>query len=303
VRNKPHAIEWPTLLLIIVTYLVWILAGLVLWPIAPLAALIIMAVFIALHSSLVHESIHGHPTRNGTINAALVICNPGLIWPFHRFRTLHLRHHADDRLTDPFDDPESYYRALWYYEGLPNWFQGLLGLSNTLIGRLILGPPMSTIALLSQDISAMWHGDKPVQRAWLFHICGLLPILFLIIWVFQIPLWLYVITACWGGAALISLRTFAEHQWHENPDGRTLIVERSLFSILFLNNNLHLVHHKNPTVPWYQLPALYRHKREHWASLNQGYIFPNYWKLFSSYALIAKEPVVHPVLRRSKEIE
>jgi fatty acid desaturase len=33
----------------------------------------------------------------------------GLVWPFRRFKALHLRHHADERLTDPFDDPESYY--------------------------------------------------------------------------------------------------------------------------------------------------------------------------------------------------
>ena len=32
---------------------------------------------------------------------------------------MHLRHHADERLTDPFDDPESYYQALWQHDELP----------------------------------------------------------------------------------------------------------------------------------------------------------------------------------------
>ena len=39
----------------------------------------------------------------------------GLVYPFRRFKALHLRHHADERLTDPFDDPESYYQALWQH--------------------------------------------------------------------------------------------------------------------------------------------------------------------------------------------
>ncbi len=302
---KPNTlrIEWPTLALIVATYGTWFATGMFVFPLSATLALIGMAVLNALHSSLVHEVIHGHPTRNARLNAALVFMNVGLIWPFHRYRKMHLSHHADDRLTDPFDDPESYYRALYVYESFPRWFKGLLGLSNTLVGRLILGPIMSTVALILGDGRAMLRGDFAVIRAWILHLIGLAPVIFCVVYVFEIPLWLYLVTACYGGAMIISLRTFAEHQWHETPEGRTLIVERSPLSFLFLNNNLHLVHHQNPTAPWYDLPRLYAQDRERWLALNHGYVFPNYWKLFQSYALIAKEPVAHPAWHRSKETE
>lgn len=302
--NFPKSrIEWPTLALILSTYALWVCIGWQIYPHTPAIALGLMAILNALHSSLVHEALHGHPTRSGWVNELLVSANPGLIWPFRRFRAMHLRHHADERLTDPFDDPESYYRALWYYDGLPKWLQRVLGWSNTLVGRLLVGPPLSTFALMAGDYAAMRTGDKSVRQAWLLHLIGLIPIIACLVFVFHIPVWLYLITACWGGAAIISLRTFAEHQWHETPEGRTIIVEKSPLSLLFLNNNLHLVHHKNPTTPWYRLPALYARDKASWRLMNHDYVYANYWKLFRAYALMAKEPVVHPAWHRSKEAE
>ena len=112
------------------------------------------------------------------------------------------------------------------------------------------------------------------------------------------PVWLYVLGPVWLGQALIAVRTYAEHQWSERPDGRTIIVEHSPLSLLFLNNNLHLVHHKSPNVAWYRLPALFRERREQWIAMNNGYVFPGYAALLWRYAFRAKEPVAHPVLRR-----
>jgi fatty acid desaturase len=118
---------------------------------------------------------------------------------------------------------------------------------------------------------------------------------------FGMPLWLYVLIPAWFGQSIIAIRTFAEHQWSENPEGRTIIVERSPLSFLFLNNNLHFVHHKKPTVAWYRLPGLFRADRDNWLKANNGYTYPNYLALVKAYAFRAKEPVVHPVLRRHPE--
>ena len=71
--------------------------------------------------------------------------------------------------------------------------------------------------------------------------------------------------------------------------------------MLFLNNNLHLVHHKSPNVAWYRLPKLFRDRREQWIAMNNGYVFPGYFALLKEYAFKPKEPVVHPALRRSPE--
>ncbi len=83
-----------------------------------------LGVLLAMQSSLMHEAAHGHPTRKAWINELLVGLPIGLVYPFRRFKALHLRHHADERLTDPFDDPESYYRALWQHEELPAGAEG-----------------------------------------------------------------------------------------------------------------------------------------------------------------------------------
>jgi len=267
---------------------------------APPVAFALLVLAVALQSSLMHEASHGHPTRNALANEILVGLPVGLVYPFRRFKALHLRHHADERLTDPFDDPESYYRALWRYEELPGWLKGLLGFNNTMVGRFLIGPAIANIGFVLTEARLMAEGDRAVRRAWLHHAAGLALVLPLVLFVFAVPVWAYL-AAAYLGQSLISIRTFAEHQWSERPDGRTIIVERSPLALLFLNNNLHLVHHKMPTVAWYRLPALFRARRAEWVKLNDNYVYPSYLALFRDFAFRRKEPVVHPVLRRSRE--
>lgn len=290
-------LEWPTLSVILACYGGWALAGFWLYPLSPALALAVMAVMTALHSSLVHECLHGHPTRHRWINEALVTLPLSLIYPFRRYRVTHLAHHNDLRLTDPFDDPESYYRARWQFEALPGWLQRALKLNNTLLGRVLLGPCLGAGGFLvdeARQIRADTHG---VRRAWAIHLPAALAVLALV-WAMGIPLWLYIVAVCWPGLALIAIRTFAEHRWHETPEGRTIIVERSPLSWLFLNNNLHIVHHRLPSAPWYALPRLYRERREEWQTLNGGYVFPSYGALWRRWGVTIKEPVIHPVLHR-----
>ncbi|MEX0407119.1 fatty acid desaturase [Aquibium sp. LZ166] len=294
-------IEWPTVALILLCYLAWLAVGLLVWPDWPVLALAGLGVVLALQSSLMHEASHGHPTRSARLNEALIGLPIGLVWPYRRFKTIHLRHHADDRLTDPFDDPESYYQALWQHEELPGAMKMVLRVNNTMLGRMILNPWLGSVGFIISEARAMAAGDRVIRKAWLLHAAGLVVVLPLVAYGFGIPVWLYILGPVWLSQALISVRTFAEHQWSERPDGRTIIVERSPLSLLFLNNNLHLVHHKMPNVSWYRLPALFREKREEWIRMNGGYVFPNYIALFGAFAFKAKEPVVHPVLRRAPE--
>jgi fatty acid desaturase len=299
--HKALTIEWPTVLLAFACYGAWLAAGLLLWPSFPVLALALMTFTVALHSSLCHEVLHGHPTRNALVNEAFVFFPLGLVWPYRRFKTLHLRHHADERLTDPLDDPESYYKALWMHEELPRWLQWLLRVNNTMVGRFILGPWLSSVGFVIDDFRQAVAGDRAIRKAWLLHGIGAAAVLAVVVYGFGMPFWLYLLVPAWFGQSLIAIRTFAEHQWSEHPDGRTVIVERSPLSFLFLNNNLHFVHHKKPTVAWYKLPKLFRDDREGWLKANNGYAFPNYFALLKAYAFRAKEPVVHPVLRRTPE--
>jgi fatty acid desaturase len=300
-RSGAPNIEWPTAVLIAACYASWAGAGFFLWPNYPAIALVILVLTVALQSSLMHEVLHGHPTRNARLNEAFVFLPIGLVWPYRRFKWVHLRHHADERLTDPFDDPESYYQALWQHDEMPEWMKRLLRINNTMTGRLLLGPWLSSVGFFISDAKLLAEGDVAVRKAWLLHAAGLAIVLPIVVFGFGMPLWLYVLVPVWCGQAIISIRTYAEHQWSENPEGRTIIVERSPLSFLFLNNNLHFVHHKQPTVPWYRLPRLFRDRRAEWVAMNGNYVVPNYFALFRDFAFRAKEPVVHPVLRRAPE--
>lgn len=293
-------LEWPTVALIAGCYGLWAGAGWWLWPIAPVPALALMALMAALHSSLVHECLHGHPTRQRQLNEALVGVALSMIYPYRRYRATHLAHHHDERLTDPFDDPESYYKARWRHAAMPRWLRAILRINNTMLGRIVLGPVLGAAGFLAGEARLLLAGARGVRLAWALHALGLVPLL-AALWSMGIPLWLYVLAVVWPGLSLISIRTYAEHRWHETPEGRTIIVERSPMAWLFLNNNLHIVHHKLPHAPWYALPRLYREKRDYWQALNGGYVYRNYWQLFRVHALRAKEPVVHPALRLSPE--
>ena len=284
-----------------VCYGVWFAAGFWLWPSYPVLALAILVVTVALQSSLAHEVLHGHPTRNALVNEAFVFLPIGVVWPFRRFKALHLRHHADERLTDPLDDPESCYQAMWKHEEMPAALKALLRVNNTMAGRFVLGPWLSIIAFVINDAKQIAAGNREIRKAWLLQAAGLAVVLPLVQFGFGMPLWLYVLVPAWFGQSLIAIRTFAEHQWSEQPEGRTVIIERSPLSLLFLNNNLHFVHHKKPTVAWYRLPKLFRENRETWLKANNGYSYPNYFALMKAYAFKAKEPVIHPVLRRQPE--
>ena len=301
-RSTLSGIEWPTVLLIAATYGAWAAIGYFVWPAYPLVALLALGFVLALQSSLMHEASHGHPTRKAWLNELLVALPIGLVYPFRRFRALHLRHHADESLTDPFDDPESYYRSLWQHHELPAFLKVLLRLNNTMVGRFVLGPLLGSPGFLLAEAKLIADGERGLRKAWLLHLAGLAIVLPVVAYGFGMPVWLYVLVPVWLGQSLISIRTFAEHQWSERPDGRTIIVERSPFAFLFLNNNLHLVHHKNPNVAWYRLPKAFRDRRDEWVAMNHGYVFPSYFALLRSFAFRQKEPVVHPALRRSPEV-
>jgi fatty acid desaturase len=67
---------------------------------------------------------------------------------------------------------------------------------------------------------------------------------------------------------------------------------------LFLNNNLHVVHHMHPRTAWYRLPALYRSRKDHYLRRNGGYFYASYGQVLRQYFLTPKDPVAHPLWRR-----
>lgn len=287
--------QWPTLAVAMACYGGWAAAlmatgGLpaVLW--AP-----VLIVTITWHSSLQHEALHGHPFANAIANEALVFPALGLFVPYRRFRSLHLSHHRDPRLTDPYDDPESFYLDPARWQNMIWPVQRLLAINNTLIGRLILGPAIALGSFWGRDMVAIARADRQVATAWLIHLAALTPVIALV-FLSAIPLWAYALCA-YAGMGLLMLRTFLEHQAHVLTRCRTVVIEdRGPLALLFLNNNLHLVHHLHADAPWYDLPRLYREKRDWYLQCNGGYRYRSYGAVIWRYAFHAKEPVPHPCL-------
>nr|WP_319384051.1 fatty acid desaturase [uncultured Roseibium sp.] len=291
--------EWPTLALILTAAAAWMLlignyTSLGGWIVCPLAVLV-----VTLQSSLQHEVLHGHPTRNPAVNEALVYCSLGLFIPYRRFKSLHLRHHNNDRLTDPYDDPETFYLAWLDWQKLPAFIQAVLTVNNTLLGRLLIGPLVSVVGFLGSELRMIRSGDTAVVRAWLHHFAGAVPVVVFITLVGGMPLWLYVCCISYPAMSLLMLRTYAEHRAHDSAEARSIIVEFCpLFSLLFLNNNLHVVHHAHPRAPWYDLPMMYRANKQSWQQRNGGYVFRSYLQLAANFLFKVKEPVAHPLRRR-----
>jgi len=294
-KDNGGGFEWPTILLLAACYGTW--AWATTWASAVFLPLgiAVTALSITLHSSLQHEVLHGHPFRSRALNHALVFLPLGLLFPYGRFRDLHLAHHRDENLTDPYDDPESNYFDPKVWRRLPGWLQGLLRFNNTLFGRLTVGPAIGTWFFLKGEIAAIRAGDAQVRRDWLLHLAGMVPV---VAWVWQaaIPGWAYLLAA-YAGLSVLKIRTFLEHRAHALPRGRTVIIERpGPLAFLFLNNSLHVVHHAKPQVPWYRLPRLYREGRAEFQRRNEGYVYASYAEIFRRYLFRAKDPVPHPLM-------
>lgn len=287
--------EWRTFGLMLACYAMLFLATTWLAGLSLFLAFLVAVLGITLHSSLQHEALHGHPTRNALINEALVFLPVGLLIPYRRFRDLHIIHHNNDILTDPYDDPESNFLDPAVWNGLPRWKQVGLSFNNTLFGRILIGPSISVFLLVKADIRAIRKGEKGVLGAWLLHAAGLIPVFWWLGSVAEMPFWTYALAA-YAGMGILKIRTYLEHRASENAAGRTVIIEdRGILAFLFLNNNYHVVHHTHPGVAWYRLQDLYYANAAHYQALNDGYVFRNYWEIFRLYLFNAKDPVAHPL--------
>ena len=295
--KRQQAVEWPTLALLVTCYLGW--AAAIFWISAlwlPLG-FVATVILIALHSSLTHELIHGHPFEKALANEIVGFPCLGLLVPYRRFKDLHIAHHRDENLTDPYDDPESNYLDPEVWARQPGWARRLLMFNNTLMGRILVGPAVGMFAFLRADVRAMRAGDRSVTLAWALQIPSVALVLTLVSWS-AMPLWAYLIAA-YLGYGIIKIRTYLEHRAHDHANGRTAIVEdRGPLAFLFLNNNLHVVHHMYPKVPWYDLPALYRADRQKYLDRNDSYVYRSYAQIFRQHFWHAKDPVPHPLWRK-----
>ena len=296
-RAESGGVEWVTLGLILGCYALWAAALFWLAGVSVAAAVLAVAVLGTLHSSLTHEVLHGHPFRSRRWNETLMFLPLTLAFPYNRFRDLHLAHHRDSRLTDPYDDTESNYLDPGFWEGMPAWKRAIFELNNTLLGRILIGPALGQVRFMACEWKLARQGDRAVWLAWALHLPGVAIVLGIVA-ASPMPVWAYLV-AVYAALGILKIRTFLEHRAHEDKRGRTVIVEsRGPLAWLFLFNSLHVVHHMNPRAPWYDMPRLYRARRDHYRAINHGYVYRSYAEIFRHYLLKAKDPVPHPLWRR-----
>ncbi|MCB1463905.1 MAG: fatty acid desaturase [Nitratireductor sp.] len=294
-------IEWPTIALVVATYAIWFAFALAGEGLNPLLWIAGVAIATVLYWSLVHEIVHGHPTQNTLLNHALVYVPIGWVYALGRFRDGHLQHHATGELTDPFDDPESWYLAQRDWKDLPSPIRMLMTVNNTLAGRLTVGPAITIWRMIAGDLSLMLKPGAAsrsrrgsVALAWAIHVPGVVLLVLALSHWSTVPAWQYF-AAAYCGVAILLIRTFLEHQASGDAEERTVIIEdRGPLAFLFLFNNFHVVHHTRPCLAWYRIPGFYRRHRANFIRRNNGYVYRSYADIFRLYFFKPKEPVAHP---------
>lgn len=291
-------VDGATLLVAALIYGHWALLTLNAAHMPPLLVAVFGGWLLAWQGSLQHETIHGHPTPWRWANRLLGAPPLNLWLPYERYRALHLAHHATEHLTRPGFDPEARYLAA--DAGPLQRFAARL--TSTLLGRLVLGPPLEIAGFLASEAKALLADAPGVRRAWAHHLAWTAAIAAWLVGVCGLGLAEYLLLFIYPGAALSLLRSFVEHRADAEPGRRIAVVENApLLGLLFLNNNLHAAHHAFPAASWRELPKLYAEHRAELLGANGGLVYSGYGEVFRRFLLAPHDAVVHPELAAAPE--
>jgi fatty acid desaturase len=295
--KKFRRVDGPTWIVALVLYgswflLVWYHAMLPWWVIMPVGAYL-----TAWHFSLQHEAIHSFRGVPAWLRFAVVFPPLGMWFPFPLYRKSHSTHHRDDDLTVPGVDTESYYVRQSEWQRMGRFRRALLIINQTFLGRLVIGPALRLWTLVVRESARVRRGDRSHLPHWAVHIVALGVLFWFISGVCQFPWWQYVLLVAYPGMGLGLLRAFTEHRAAEDHRERTASVESNVvFGILFLYNNLHVVHHRTPRMAWYDIPRYYREHREEVLADNGNFVYRGYLQLAWRHLFVPVFSPVHPTL-------
>jgi fatty acid desaturase len=287
--------EIPTWIVVFVLYgswaaLVWHHAALPWWVIAPVGAYL-----VAWHFSLQHEAIHSFRSVPDWLRWAIVMPPLGLWLPFPLYYRSHRQHHQNTHLTEPGVDTESVYVRQADWQAMPPLKRAVLMANQTLLGRVTIGPVLRLVRLVLRESARIRDSDFSNLPHWIVH-AGLVGLLFVYIsGVAGMPWWQYVLLIAWPAFGLGWVRSFIEHRYGERPGQRTAITESNPFwGLLFLNNNLHAVHHLYPKMAWFEIPGFWRANRDKVLAHNGHYYFRGYGEIARRWLVKPVFVPVHP---------
>lgn len=248
--------EWRTIGVIAAVHAGTILVVLNHNALTPWAAVPLLGVLGAWHLSMQHETIHGHPFRRQWMNDAISSI-PVTLWiPYLSFKKDHREHHVSD-LTHPGLDNESYYISpeAWAQAGTIR--RAMYWANRTLLFRMFVWVIVSTATYLWSKVRLMARVERYTWNALLLHVVGLVAVVYFVRSVAEMPLWQFALGTTYFGRILNAVRPFPEHRYQNGVETRTaMIMAGPAMSLLMLNNNLHVAHHAEPEVAWYEVPKL-----------------------------------------------
>lgn len=251
-RAHTGQLAWPTLLLAGLSLAAWV-GGIAahavgLLPSAAAALLGTAAVYVSftpLHEAT-HGNVGGRADRAWLDTVVGTACALPMLGAFPAFRAIHLQHHA--HTNDPDEDPDLHVAG-----PLP---RALLGALRTL--------PHYHLTYFTR-LSRKTAGSRAALPGVLVTFALILLALALtaaagfggtVLWAVVVPAWL--------GTALLALAfDWLPHHPHA-VQGRfhdTRALPSRALEVLLLGQNLHLVHHLWPRVPWFRYGPLFREVR------------------------------------------
>jgi len=287
--------EWPTWILILTIHAGW-LGTLFFWrQIGTVPATLLMIWWCAWYMSLQHELIHGHPTPWPWVNRLFGYAPLAVWYPYKLYRDSHLRHHVDFHLTMPALDTESYYVSPAVWASMSKPMQKLHWLNKTFWGRMLVGPLLSISGAWSQVVRQPLKGNWSYVPMWLIHFAMLGAMLWAIDAYFGVSPLYYLLAISYPAQSIAKIRSYYEHRPAEDHKQRIVINEAGpVFRLLFLNNNLHLVHHDFPSLPWYLIPRVYQARRAAYIARSGGFFVNGYGELIRRFGFSPIDAPVHP---------
>ncbi|MDM0021006.1 fatty acid desaturase [Variovorax saccharolyticus] len=246
-----------------------------------------------LHSSLQHEAIHALRNIPKPLRWALVWPPLNLWLPYPLYHRSHSSHHVNFHLTHPERDTESVYHSAAAWNCYGPLRRAIVAANQTLAFRVTVGPWLRLFKMAWSEAGRLAAGDFSHAAIWLVHAASVAPIVWYVTRVCGMGLGEYLLYFVYPSMMLGALRSFTEHRWGDAPHERVAIVEsNAMFGLLYLYNNLHHVHHRSPTMPWYEIPGHFRRNRAAVLEANGNFYYRGYVEIARRYLW---RPVFRPV--------
>jgi fatty acid desaturase len=219
--------------------------------------------------SLLHECVHGMFHPQSRINdAAGVLFAAFFPTAFTIQRVSHFGHHRRNRtdleLYDYYLPQQSrWLKTYWIYCLLTGFYWAIIPAANL----IYLVCPFALRSRRFQDGPGVWWGfrefvrdiaKEPIARVWP-QVLFTVTLQALLCWSLALD-WIGWLACYWAFGVNWSSLQYADHAWSPRDvhEGAWNLRFWPPTQALFLNYNFHLVHHRQPDIPWLHLPRFVR---------------------------------------------